>query len=97
VVKLFRASGAKHAFEAAFDNSTTTQIDPEGIEDIPCLIIWGEKDNLMPYLEYYYKFQKQLPNADYVTIADAGHAPFVEKTALVHEKLRTFLMQDDAT
>ena len=74
--------GAKHAFEVAFDNSTTTQIDPEGfkqIEDIPCFIIWGEKDNLIP-IEYYYKFRQQLPKANYATIADAGHAPFVEKT-----------------
>jgi hypothetical protein len=38
--------GAKHAFEAAFDNSTTTQIELDGfkqIKDIPCFIIWGEK------------------------------------------------------
>jgi len=85
--------GAKHAFEVAFDNSTTTQIDSNGfkqIEDIPCLIIWGEKDNLIP-IEYYYKFKQQLPKANSAIIADAGHAPFVEKTALVYEKLRTFL------
>lgn len=89
--------GAKHAFEVAFDNSTTTQIDPNGfkqIEDIPCLVIWGEKDNLIP-IEYYNKFKQQLPKANSAIIADAGHAPFVEKTALVYEKLRTFLMQDD--
>src|SRR5215831_7042758 len=88
--------GAKHAFVVAFDNSTTTQIGKEGfrqINDIPCLVIWGEKDNLIP-IEYYYKFKQQLPKANYATIADAGHAPFVEKTALVYEKLRTFLMQD---
>jgi pimeloyl-ACP methyl ester carboxylesterase len=89
--------GAKHAFEVAFDNSTTTQIDPNDfkhIEDIPCLVIWGEKDNLIP-IEYYYKFKQRLPKANYAIIADAGHAPFVEKTALVYEKLRTFLMKDD--
>jgi pimeloyl-ACP methyl ester carboxylesterase len=89
--------GAKHAFEVAFDNSTTTQIDPNGfkqIEDIPCLVIWGEKDNLIP-IEYYYKLKQQLPKANSAIIADAGHAPFVEKTALVYEKLRTFLMQDE--
>ncbi|MGC2681829.1 MAG: alpha/beta hydrolase, partial [Candidatus Nitrosopolaris sp.] len=89
--------GAKHAFEVAFDNSTTTQIHPKGfkqIEDIPCLVIWGEKDNLIP-IEYYYKFKQQLPKADYATIADAGHGPFREKPALVYEKLRTFLMQDE--
>jgi pimeloyl-ACP methyl ester carboxylesterase len=89
--------GAKDAFEAAFHNSTTTQIKPEGfkkIEDIPCLIIWGEKDNLIP-MKYYNMFRQNLPKAKYETILDAGHAPFVEKTALVYEKLRTFLSQDD--
>ena len=88
--------GAKHAFEAAFDNSTTTQIEQEGfkqIDDIPCLIIWGEKDTLIP-IEYYYRFRQKLPKAKYETITDAGHSPFIEKTALVYEKLRTFLMQD---
>jgi len=88
--------GAKHAFEAAFDNSTTTQIEQEGfqqIDDIPCLVIWGEKDNLIP-IEYYYKFRQKLPKAKYEKITDAGHSPFIEKTALVYEKLRTFLMQD---
>ena len=91
--------GAKHAFEAAFDNSTTTQIEQEGfkqIDDIPCLVIWGEKDNLIP-IEYYYKFRQKLPKAKYETITDAGHSPFIEKTALVYEKLRTFLMQDSDT
>ena len=89
--------GAKHAFEAAFDNSTTTQIEKDGfkqLDDIPCLIIWGENDNLIP-IEYYNRFRQKLPKAKYETIADAGHAPFAEKTALVYEKLRTFLMQDD--
>ena len=91
--------GAKHAFEAAFDNSTTTQIEQEGfkqIDDIPCLVIWGEKDNLIP-IEYYYKFRQKLPKAKYEKITDAGHSPFIEKTALVYEKLRTFLMQDNDT
>ena len=89
--------GAKHAFEAAFDNSTTTQIEKDGfkqLDDIPCLIIWGENDNLIP-IEYYYRFRQKLPKAKYETMAYAGHAPFAEKTALVYEKLRTFLMQDD--
>jgi pimeloyl-ACP methyl ester carboxylesterase len=86
--------GAREAFEIAFKNSTTTQIEPEGfkrIGDIPCLIIWGEKDNLIP-IKCYNKFIDYLPRARHETIADVGHAPFVEKTALVYEKLRSFLM-----
>ena len=43
--------GAKYAFESAYKNSTTTQIDLsrlKSIEDIPTLIIWGKNDNLIP-------------------------------------------------
>ena len=86
--------GAKHAFESAFDNSTTTQLGSERlkqIEDIPCLIIWGEKDKLIP-IEYASMFTESLKGAKFEKIEDAGHSPFVEKTALVYEKLRTFLI-----
>jgi pimeloyl-ACP methyl ester carboxylesterase len=77
----------------AFDNSTTTQIEPEGfkqIEDIPCLVIWGESDNLIP-MKYYELFRDKLPKAKFEQIANACHASFVEKTAIVYEKLRIFL------
>ena len=86
--------GAKHAFESAFDNSTTTQLGSERlkqIEDIPCLIIWGENDKLIP-IEYASMFTENLQRAKFEKIEDAGHSPFVEKTALVYEKLRTFLI-----
>ncbi len=85
--------GAKYAFEVAFHNTTTTQIEQEGfkkIEDIPCLIILGEKDNVLP-IEYYERFRQNLPNAQFEEIADAGHSLIDEKTALVYEKIRTFL------
>jgi pimeloyl-ACP methyl ester carboxylesterase len=85
--------GAKHAFESAFDNSTSTQLESERlkqIEDIPCLIIWGEKDKLIP-IEYASMFTDILQRAKFEKIEDAGHSPFVEKTALVYEKLHTFL------
>jgi pimeloyl-ACP methyl ester carboxylesterase len=85
--------GAKYAFELAHHSTTTTQIEQEGfkkIEDIPCLIIRGEKDNVLP-IEYYEKFRQNLPNAQFEEIADAGHSLIDEKTALVYEKLRTFL------
>ena len=92
-------SGAKYAFESAFHNSTTTQIGSDRlkqIEDIPCLIIWGEKDNLIPS-DYAKEFQKVLRNVKVEIIRDAGHSPFAEKTALVYEMLRSFLMNENKT
>src|SRR5919112_4188546 len=47
-VSVIERPGAKRAFESAFKNSTTTSITTERLEkikSIPCLIIWGEKDN----------------------------------------------------
>jgi pimeloyl-ACP methyl ester carboxylesterase len=85
--------GARQAFESSFKNSTTTQIKPEGfkaIQDIQCLVLWGEKDNLIP-VRYCDRFRERLPRAKYEIIQDAGHAPFVEKTALFYQKLTAFL------
>jgi pimeloyl-ACP methyl ester carboxylesterase len=87
--------GARDAFERAYENSTRTRIELEGfqqIQDVPCLLIWGEKDNLIP-IEYCDKFKQNLSKSETqnVIIKDTGHAPFVERTALVYEKLRTFL------
>jgi len=94
-VEIIIKEGARNAFERAYQNSTRTQIELQGfqqIQDVPCLIIWGEKDNLIP-LEYYDKFKENLPEAKakYEVIKGTGHAPFVERTALIYEKLRIFL------
>jgi pimeloyl-ACP methyl ester carboxylesterase len=90
--------GARNAFERAYENSTRTQIELQGfrqIQDVPCLILWGEKDNLIP-IEYYEKFKEKFPEskAKHEVIKGTGHAPFVERTALVYEKLRIFLSED---
>jgi pimeloyl-ACP methyl ester carboxylesterase len=63
------------------------------IQDIPCLIICGTKDKVIP-IDYFEKFKEEdkLPEAMYERIDDVGRAPFVERTALVYEKIRTFLM-----
>jgi pimeloyl-ACP methyl ester carboxylesterase len=85
--------GARQAFGSSFKNSTSSQIEPEGfkvIQDIQCLVLWGEKDNLIP-VRYYDRFKEMLPKAKYELIQDAGHAPFVEKPALFYQKLTTFL------
>src|SRR6185436_4341049 len=50
-VSIIDMPGAKHAFESAFKNSTSTTLDLntiDTIKEIPCLIIWGEKDKLIP-------------------------------------------------
>jgi pimeloyl-ACP methyl ester carboxylesterase len=93
-ISVIEKEGARHAFESAFRNSTTTSIDLERlkqIKDIPCLIIWGKKDNLIP-VDHINKFGNILKDAKLEVIDDSGHSPFVEKTAITYQKLLTFLI-----
>jgi 2-hydroxy-6-oxonona-2,4-dienedioate hydrolase len=88
--------GAKYAFESAYKNSTTTQIDLsrlKSIEDIKTLIIWGKNDNLIP-IEHSNPFKQVLKYKEEI-IDDTGHAPFAEKPALICEILHTFLSQNN--
>jgi 2-hydroxy-6-oxonona-2,4-dienedioate hydrolase len=89
--------GAKYPFESAYQNSTTTQIDLsrlKSIEDIPTLIIWGKSDNLIP-IGYSEPFKQVFKNYRVEMIEDAGHAPFVEKPAIICEILHSFLSQNN--
>lgn len=84
--------GAKHAFESAFLNSTTTQIGLDRLKrtrDVPTLIIWGENDNLIP-IEHSKVFKESISNAYLEIVQDAGHAPFAEKPAVVSEIIHEF-------
>ena len=95
-ISVIEKPGAKHAFESAFRNSTTTSLNLEKlkqIKNIPCLIIWGEKDNLIP-IDHIHKFGQILKDAELLVIDDAGHSPFIEKTAIVYQKLLTFLFNN---
>lgn len=85
--------GALEAFESAFMNSTSSRIDSnqiKKIENIRCLILWGEKDKLIP-VSFAEQFKQLLSAAKIEIIKDAGHAPFVEKPAIVYQSLMDFL------
>ncbi|MBA3750316.1 MAG: alpha/beta hydrolase [Nitrosopumilus sp.] len=92
-ISVLEKPGAKYAFESAYRNSTSTSLDLERLEkikDIPCIIIWGEKDNLIPS-DHIIKFTQILNESKTMVVSDAGHSPFVEKTAIVYHKLLEFL------
>lgn len=96
-ISRINSPGAKYSFQSAYQNSTTTQIDLsrlKSIEDIPTLMIWGDKDNLIP-IEHSEPFKQVFKNSRFEMIEDAGHAPFTEKPAVICELLHSFLSQND--
>lgn len=57
---------------------------------IPVLIIWGEKDTLIP-LSHFEKFQKDFPRSDKCLIPNCGHIPQEEKPDEVLAAILPFL------
>ena len=87
--------GAKYPFLSAYQYSTTTQIDLsrlKSIQDIPTLLIWGYNDKLIP-IECIEPFKQVFKKYKVKMIEDAGHAPFIEKPAIICELLHSFLSE----
>lgn len=88
--------GAKHSFQSAYKNSTTISLDLQKlkqIKDIPCLIIWGKNDTLIPPNHAdIFKDSLNLKKEQVFMVEDAGHSPQFEKPTSAYEKIRTFLI-----
>lgn len=56
----------------------------------PTLILWGEKDDLIP-LEAAYRFQEDLPNDTLVILSELGHVPMEEDPAGSLESVLSFI------
>jgi pimeloyl-ACP methyl ester carboxylesterase len=61
-----------------------------GALGVPTLILWGEKDEFAP-VGGGYRFQKQIPHAHMVVLAEAGHYLMEDDPDRVGEEVRSFL------
>jgi pimeloyl-ACP methyl ester carboxylesterase len=56
----------------------------------PTLIVWGERDRLVPVADAS-EFERRIPDARKVIYPDTGHLPMLERPACFNEDLRAFL------
>ncbi|MEM3711902.1 MAG: alpha/beta hydrolase, partial [Thermoprotei archaeon] len=59
---------------------------------IPTLIVWGEKDTLIP-LTSAYIFKEKMPQSELVVIRGAGHVPHWEIPESFNKKIISFLKE----
>ena len=64
----------------------------EGVTDLPTLLIWGEKDAVVPQ-GCIRAYQQALPHARAVTIPNVGHRPEIENADAFVTAVHTFLAQ----
>lgn len=78
---------------------TAKQILPPDLEeisgryksiDVPVLLIWGEKDEIVP-LEVGRKLARNIPHAELVVVPNCGHVPQEECPSQVIEAMESFL------
>ncbi len=64
------------------------------LEEIACptLLVWGEKDMLVPVADAE-EFERLIPRARKVVLADTGHAPMLERPAPFNRELLAFLAE----
>ena len=62
----------------------------------PVLLIWGEKDETVPF-ERHTRVQKAIPNAEFHPISGAGHLPILEQAATTDSIILAFLARSSAS
>lgn len=89
--KFINIEGVRRAFERALRESIKDRIEDD-LRRIRCetLIIWGEKDPLIP-LKHAYKFKRLIKNSKIYVIKDCGHTPHHEKREDFLNALKSFL------
>lgn len=62
----------------------------------PTLVLWGEKDKLVP-TEFAYRFCQDIPQCTLVRFPELGHKPYEEAPAVTLEPVQRFLKRHFAT
>lgn len=56
---------------------------------VPTLIIWGEKDRLIP-MDHAFRFERDIKGSKSITYPDAGHLPMVEQPERVYADFKKY-------
>ena len=92
--ELLRGSG-KPGFIDAFYALTHYPIrDRLAKITVPTLVVWGERDHLVP-LRDADVFAQTIPNARKIVYPDTGHVPMIERPARFNADLRAFIDEAD--
>lgn len=81
-------STARHLL--AYDHLDTYQ--QLGQQNIPTLLIWGKQDTVTPYSESA-KLLATLPEAEMLSLDNVGHAPHLEASEQIDDRLRQHFAQ----
>jgi pimeloyl-ACP methyl ester carboxylesterase len=91
-VNRMQLPNAKYAFMSSImgSKSAPSLSDRLGMIGAPTLIVWGEKDRMIP-VRYAGKFQKEIKDSQLAIIKSSGHTPYFEKPEVFGDTVLDFL------
>jgi len=78
------------ALESGLDILSETDLRIEQVNNIPVMVVLGEKDTLVPFAVKN-EFSKMFPNLEKLALEKAAHAPFISNPELCAEKIQNFI------
>lgn len=60
-------------------------------QDIPVLLVWGDRDDVFPLEQYAKSMQKLIPHSKLVILKDASHPAYLDKTEEFNQAIFDFL------
>jgi pimeloyl-ACP methyl ester carboxylesterase len=92
-VNRMQLPNAKYAYMSSIIGSKSAPNLVDRLKNIksPTMIVWGEKDRLIP-LKYAGRFKREIRNSRLEIIKGSGHTPYFEKPEIFSKKVIEFLM-----
>ena len=84
-----RAETARLAWKPYMFNQSLPNL-LEAVANVPTLIIWGEKDQIVPF-SVGERYRAAIPGAELLTISGAGHRPEIEQKEEFLKAVKGFL------
>jgi pimeloyl-ACP methyl ester carboxylesterase len=87
----------KGAGKPGFDDALRSSLDYDFRDRLPeirqpTLIVWGEKDSILPVKDAH-EFERLIPDSRKVVMNDTGHIPMAERPAAFNDVMMEFLAE----
>ena len=91
-VALARSSTRCSVVDEVFETirlGTARCVDLERIE-CPAMVIWGDRDRVLPMDRHAPRFKREIPNVDFRVLRGAGHTPMWDAPGLLSQAIADF-------
>lgn len=90
-IDVLRSNGGQNAFKQG-QGKAVSELPKDSLNRIrnQTLVVWGENDRLFP-IKYGKNATAEIPNAEFLSIKDAGHLPLMDQTKIFNKSVLDFL------